>query len=197
MTDPTDVVPAGDLEMLRARLAERAAADGALDVAYRTLDTDIGTLLLAATTVGLVSVTFDGADPDATLGKLAAVLSPRVLESRARLDTAARGVEALVSGAAESFDAPLDLSLASGFRRDVVAALQHIPYGQTRSYADIARDVGSPLAVRAVGSACKHNPLPIVIPCHRVVRSDGSIGQYAGGVAAKQQLLRVEAVHDR
>ncbi|UOW01391.1 methylated-DNA--[protein]-cysteine S-methyltransferase [Agrococcus sp. SCSIO52902] len=193
MADLPGALPAPPLDALRARLAERAAAAGLLDVAYRSLDTALGTLLVAATPAGLVSVTFDGAHPGQTLDRLAAELSPRVLEAPARLDDAARRLERLIAGRARAFDGPLDLSLARGFGREVVERLREIPYGETRSYAEVAAAVGSPRAVRAVGTACRRNPLPIAIPCHRVVRSDGSLGQYAGGTEAKRLLLGVEA----
>lgn len=186
-------LPEPPLDALRARLAEGAAERGLLDVAYRSLDTEVGTLLLAATPVGLVSVTFDGADPDATLERLATALSPRVLEAPRRLDAAAHRLDDLIAGRARAFDGPLDLALARGFGRSVVERLREIPYGETRSYAEVAVAAGSPLAVRAVGSACRRNPLPIAIPCHRVVRSDGALGQYVGGVEAKRRLLDVEA----
>ncbi|WP_413318382.1 methylated-DNA--[protein]-cysteine S-methyltransferase [Agrococcus sp. 1P02AA] len=186
-------LPDPPLEALRAGLAARAAAQQLLDVGYRRLDTELGTLLLAATPAGLVSVTFDGDAPDATLGRLATTLSPRVLEAPALLDDAARGLERLIAGEASAYDGALDLALARGFGRRVVEQLRQIPYGETRSYAQVAQSVGSPAAVRAVGTACRKNPLPIAIPCHRVVRSDGGIGQYAGGSAAKQLLLGVEA----
>lgn len=186
-------LPQPPLAALRAELARRAAANELLDVAYRSLETELGTLLIAATPVGLVSVTFDGDDPASTLERLAAQLSPRVLEAPARLDAAAHGLERLIDGTERHFDGALDLSLAHGFGREVVGQLQQIPYGQTRSYAEVASAVGSPRAVRAVGTACRKNPLPIAIPCHRVVRSDGSLGQYAGGPEAKRILLDVEA----
>lgn len=192
MTEPWERMPEPPLEALRARLAERAADSGLLDVAYRAFETRLGTLLLAATPAGLVSVTFDGDAPEATLDRLAGALSPRVLEAPARLDSAARGLERLIEGRAHAFDGALDLTLARGFGRQVVEQLREIPYGQTRSYADVALAVGSPRAVRAVGTACRKNPLPIAIPCHRVVRSDGSLGQYAGGPEAKRLLLTVE-----
>ncbi|MEV7528281.1 methylated-DNA--[protein]-cysteine S-methyltransferase [Agrococcus sediminis] len=193
MADLPGALPAPPLDALRARLAERAAAAGLLDVAYRSLDTALGTLLVAATPAGLVSVTFDGAHPEQTLDRLAVELSPRLLEAPARLDDAARRLERLIAGRARGFDGPLDLSLARGFGREVVERLREIPYGETRSYAEVAAAVGSPRAVRAVGTACRRNPLPIAIPCHRVVRSDGSLGQYAGGAEAKRLLLGVEA----
>lgn len=187
-----DLVPAGDAEALAALLAERATAAGLVDVRLRTIDTRVGALLLAATTRGLVSVTFDGDDPDETVARLADRLGSRVLRDVRGLDAAARGIEAIADGRARAFDGPVHLALATGFRGDVVRALRDIPYGQTRSYGDVARAVGSPRAVRAVGTACRLNPLPLVIPCHRVVRSDGSLGQYAGGAAAKRVLLDAE-----
>ncbi|MGM1029663.1 MAG: methylated-DNA--[protein]-cysteine S-methyltransferase [Actinomycetota bacterium] len=193
--DLLGALPEPHLDALRARLAERAGEDGLLDVAYRSLDTDLGTLLLAATPAGLVSVTFDGADPGATLDRLASAISPRVLEAPRRLDAAAHGLEDLIAGRARAFEGPLDLALARGFGRSVVERLREIPYGETRSYAQVAAAAGSPRAVRAVGSACRRNPLPIAIPCHRVVRSDGALGQYVGGTAAKRQLLDIEAGH--
>lgn len=186
-------LPEAPLPALRAMLAERAAAAGLLDVAYRRLDTELGALLLAATPAGLVSVTFDGDDPDATLERLALALSPRVLEAPAQLDGAARGLERLITGRDRGFEGALDLTLARGFGRQVVQQLRQIPYGETRSYAEVAQAVGSPRAVRAVGTACRRNPLPVAIPCHRVVRSDGQLGQYAGGVEAKRMLLDIES----
>lgn len=192
MSDLFSAVPAGDAEALADELATRASRAGLVDVRLRTIDTRLGSLLLAVTPVGLVSVTFDGADPDATVERLADRLGPRVLRDVRGLDAAARGIAALADGRARSFDGDLDLALAIGFRGEVVRALRDIPYGETRSYGDVARAVGSPGAVRAVGTACRLNPLPIVVPCHRVVRSDGSLGQYAGGEAAKRTLLATE-----
>lgn len=186
-------MPEPPMAALHARLVERAGERDLLDVAYRSLDTAVGSLLLAATPTGLVSVTFDGRDPGATLERLASELSPRVLEAPGRLDDAARRLEALIAGRARAFDGPLDMTLARGFGRGVVERLRDIPYGETRSYAQVAAAVGSPRAVRAVGTACRRNPLPIAIPCHRVVRSDGALGQYVGGAEAKRLLLGVEA----
>ncbi|WP_217496030.1 methylated-DNA--[protein]-cysteine S-methyltransferase [Agrococcus sp. SGAir0287] len=192
MADPFDAIPAGDAEALAERLARRAVDAGLVDVRVRTIDTRLGTLLLAATPRGLVTVAFHGDEPDATLERLADRLGTRVLRDERGLDGVAREVEALADGRARTFDGALDLTLATGFRGAVVRALRDIPYGETRSYGDVARAIGSPGAVRAVGTACRLNPLPIVIPCHRVVRSDGSLGQYAGGVEAKRMLLGAE-----
>lgn len=177
---------------LHQRLIEAAAADGLLDVAYRTLDTPVGPLLLAATAAGLVRVAYDREGHEAVLARLAGQISPRIMRAPARLDAAAREIEEYFAGRRSVFDVPLDLRLARGFRRAVLARLPEIRYGHTASYAAIAAAAGHPRAARAVGTACATNPLPVVIPCHRVVRSDGSVGEYAGGPAAKLTLLTLE-----
>ncbi len=178
---------------LHDRLVAEADAEGLLDVAYRTVDTPIGLLLLAATTEGLVRVAFDREDHDAVLERLAVAISPRILRAPRRLDEAARQLDEYFAGTRRHFDLPIDFRLTQGFRRRVLEHLQHIGYGATESYAAVAAASGSPAAVRAVGSACANNPIPVVVPCHRVVRSDGTIGQYLGGTEAKQALLALEA----
>jgi len=182
-----------DLARLHRRLERSADSAGLLDVAYRTIDTPVGTLLLAATTLGLVRVAYDIEGHDAVLARLADLVSPRVLHAPARLDTTARQIDEYFAKRRTSFELSVDLRLAEGFRREVVEHLRHIGYGRRESYAQVAAAVGSPRAVRAVGTACARNPLPVVIPCHRVVRSDGSAGQYAGGPLAKTTLLDLEA----
>jgi methylated-DNA-[protein]-cysteine S-methyltransferase len=182
-----------DFAALRARLADQAARDGILDVAYRTLDTPVGELLLAATKHGLVRVAYPAEGHDAVLAALAAQVSPRVLHAPARLDAAARELDEYFARARQVFGLSLDLQLAHGFGRTVLEHLAEIGYGTTASYGAVAAASGSPAAVRAVGTACARNPLPVVIPCHRVVRGDGSIGQYVGGTEAKQALLELEA----
>ncbi len=191
-------VPDDTLGRLRALLAERAEDADLLDVAYRTLDGPLGTLLLAATPVGLVRIAFEVQDHEAVLADLAARVSPRVLAAPRRLDEVAREVDEYLTGRRHRFDLALDLRLARGFRRAVVEHLTDIGYGRTASYAQVAAAAGSPRAVRAVGTACALNPVPLVLPCHRVVRSDGTPGQYAGGAAAKAALLALEAgpAHD-
>jgi methylated-DNA-[protein]-cysteine S-methyltransferase len=178
---------------LHARLVAAAVGDGLLDVAYRTLDTPLGSLLVATTEAGLVRVAFAGQDHAAVLASLAEQISPRVLRAPGRLDEVARELDEYFTGRRDAFDLPLDLRLAHGFRRDVLRHLQDIRYGSTQSYGAVAAATGHPKAARAVGSACRVNPLPIVVPCHRVVRADGSPGEYAGGVEAKRQLLALES----
>jgi methylated-DNA-[protein]-cysteine S-methyltransferase len=181
------------LRVLRERLAAQAQAEGILDVAYRTLDSPVGTLLLAATAVGLVRVAYANEDHDAVIQSLSDRISPRVLNADTRLEQTARQLDEYFAGLRHSFDVPLDWRLSAGFRRTVLNRLPDIGYGQTATYAAVAGLVGHPKAVRAVGTACATNPLPIVVPCHRVVRSDGSMGGYLGGIDAKRTLLTLEA----
>ncbi len=187
----------GTLKRLHERLAGAAADEGLLEVAYRTVDSPVGPLLLAATEQGLLRVAFEIEGHAAVLDRIAAQVSPRVLEVPRRLDLVARELDEYFAGRRRAFDLPLDLRLAHGFRRVVLEHLSDIAYGHTASYAAVAAAAGNPRAVRAVGSACARNPLPLVVPCHRVVKSDGSIGQYGGGVAAKERLLTLEATSAR
>jgi len=189
------VLPAIDEETRRRlhdRLVREAQTAGLLDVAYRTIDSPVGPLLLAATAKGLVRVAYGCENHEKVLERLARDVSPRILHAPERLDGAAREIDEYFAGLRHRFDLPVDLSLAGGFRRLVLTRLRAIDYGRMASYSAIAVAVGNPKAVRAVGTACATNPLPIVVPCHRVVRSDGSIGQYVGGVNAKQTLLTLE-----
>jgi methylated-DNA-[protein]-cysteine S-methyltransferase len=192
MTDLFTDLPAEDTERLRARLAAAGAERGLLDVAYRTMDSPLGSLLLAATPAGLVTVAYPVQDHDAVLTALAARISPRVVRAALRLDGTARQLDEYFTGHRHTFDLPIDLQLAHGFRRTVLEHLRGVGYGTTTNYAGLATAAGSPAAVRAVGTACATNPLPIVLPCHRVIRSDGSIGRYVGGDAAKTTLLALE-----
>jgi methylated-DNA-[protein]-cysteine S-methyltransferase len=181
------------LARLHRRLGEAAEREGLLDVAYRIFDSPVGPLLLAATPRGLVRVAYDTEDHDRVLETLAGRLSPRVLRAPKRLDAAARELEEYFGGQRRAFDLPLDLSLSTGFRLLVQQNLPSIGYGQTRSYRQVAELVGNPKAARAVGTACATNPLPVVVPCHRVLPSDGTPGRYVGGTAAKVTLLNLEA----
>jgi len=182
----------GDLRLLRERLAAAAQADAILDVAYRTVDSPVGRLLLAATDAGLVRVAYPNEDHDAVLQALADRVSPRILSAPIRLEGAARELDEYFSGQRRSFDLPLDWRLSTGFRRAVLSHLTDIGYGRTASYAAVATLAGNPKAIRAAASACATNPLPIVVPCHRVIYSDGRIGNYLGGPDAKRTLLTLE-----
>lgn len=181
------------LARLRGALTARAEADDLLDVAYTIVDSPVGRLLLAATDKGLVRVAYAREDHDAVLESLAHKLSPRILRAPQRLDRAARELDEYFERRRTAFDLELDHSLSHGFRRLVQGRLPEIGYGRTLSYKQVAELVGNPGAVRAVGTACATNPLPVVVPCHRVVKSDGGIGQYVGGVEAKSALLELEA----
>lgn len=180
---------------LHTRLALEAERRKVLDIAYRTLDTPVGNLLLAATAKGLVRVAFPTQGHETVLEHLAARVSPRILHAPARLDDASRQITEYFAGRRTHFDLPLDVRLSTGFRRGVLDHLPDIAYGRTQSYAQVAEAAGSPKAVRAVGTACATNPLPVVLPCHRVVRSDGSTGGYVGGPDAKHTLLALEGAH--
>ncbi|MUL47227.1 methylated-DNA--[protein]-cysteine S-methyltransferase [Mycobacterium sp. CBMA293] len=184
----------GKLAALHDRLEAAAQRDGLLDIAYRTVDSPVGPLLLAATEHGLVRVAYAREDHDAVLQHLADKVSPRVLHAPPRLDLAARELDEYFTRARRTFDLPLDWRLTAGFRSTVLQHLSEISYGQTASYATVAALAGSPKAVRAVGTACAKNPLPVVVPCHRVVRSDGAMGGYLGGAEAKRLLLDLESV---
>ena len=179
-------------DSLRDRLVTQASAEGLLDVTYRIIDSPLGPLLLAATPAGLVRVAYAAQDHDAVLQELSDRVGSRVLLSPSGLDDVARQLEAYFAGRLAVIDVPLDLRLTHGFRRGVLGHLRQIPFGRTESYAEVAAASGSPRAVRAVGSACATNPMPIVIPCHRVVRTGGALGGYVGGLDAKRFLLDLE-----
>lgn len=197
MTDATSTSQATNEEaallgQLGGQLMIKARAKDLIDVSYRVVDSPVGSLLLASTPAGLVRVAFESEDHDKILSLLATKLSPRILKDATRLDAVARQLDEYFAGARHSFDVPLDLKLSTTFRRQVQEELAAIDYGQTWSYSQMAERIGNPKAVRAVGSACATNPIPIVLPCHRVLRTDGSLGGYLGGLDAKTQLLKLE-----
>ena len=177
-----------------AKFLRRAERDGLLDIAYTEVETPVGRLLLAATPRGLVRITFPVESPETVLEQLASTISPRILESPERLDDARRELDLYFEGKLTDFGLPLDWQLSRGFYRKVLRATARIPYGKTRSYGDLARRAGSPRAVRATGTALGSNPLPIVVPCHRVLRTGGALGGYGGGLDVKQHLLELEGV---
>ena len=189
-TPPTD--PAL-LARLHERLESRATGADAPDVHYRTVDSPVGRLLLAATEAGVARVAFEREGEEAVLQSLADRIGPRVLRTPKRLDDAARWFDGYFAGAHDPFGLPLDTRLARGYRLEVLGHLRDVPYGQRVSYAGLAAQTSSPKAVRAVGTACATNPLPLVIPCHRVTRSDGTVGSYLGGPETKVRLLALEA----
>lgn len=176
------------------RFADRAAAEGLLDVAYASVDSPFGSLLVAATPRGLVKLSLPNYDPDETLEDLAVRISPRVVEAPVRLDDARRQLDLYFEGELREFDLPLDWRLSKGFRLRALRAIDRIPYGKTRSYTEIAHRAGNERAVRAAGTACGSNPIPIVVPCHRVLRSGGALGGYGGGLPMKEALLEMEGV---
>jgi methylated-DNA-[protein]-cysteine S-methyltransferase len=182
---------------LRARLAATAESDGILDVAYRVAGSPVGDLLVAATQIGLVHIAYASENHDSVLQSLAERISPAILNARARLDPVARELEEYFDGQRRSFDVPIDWRLSAGFGSTVLHHLPEIGYGHTASYAAVAQLVGNPKAARAVGSACATNPLPVIVPCHRVVRANGGLGGYLGGVEAKRTLLTLEVAASR
>ena len=176
-----------------AKLADRAAADGLLDVAYATVDSPLGPLVVAATPRGLVRVAYSEAvSRDEVLEDLAARVSPRVLEAPARVDEPRRELDEYFAGRRQEFDLPIDWSILRGFTLKVLRETARIDFGELRSYADVTSAAGSPRAVRAAGNALGANPMPVVVPCHRVVRTGGALGGYTGGLERKEFLLRLE-----
>jgi methylated-DNA-[protein]-cysteine S-methyltransferase len=181
-----------DLARAMAGFAEEAEHAGLLDVAYASVDSPLGEVLVARTPRGVVRVNLPNHDPDWWLTTLAEQVSPRVLEAPGKLDDARRQLEAYFEGRLREFDLPLDWQLSHGFYRRALRAIARIPYGLTSSYTEIAAEAGNPRAYRAAGTACGSNPIPIVVPCHRVLRAGGEIGDYGGGPEMKRFLLELE-----
>ena len=182
---PTDVPP----------LAERAAEEGLLDVAYTSVDSPLGLLVVAATPKGLVRVSYtEFRGEDDVLEDLARRVSPRVLEAPAKLDPVRRELDEYFDGHREDFDIPIDWSYLAGFTREVLRATAAIRFGEVSTYAGVAEAAGSPRATRAAGNALGSNPMPVVVPCHRVLRTGGALGGYTGGLERKEFLLRLEGM---
>jgi methylated-DNA-[protein]-cysteine S-methyltransferase len=176
-------------------LGARAEAEGLVDVAYTSVDSPLGPLVVAATPRGLVRVAYtDQGSPDEVLEALAARVSPRVLEAPARLDRVRRELDEYFAGRRTQFETTIDWSQLAGFTRKVLRATARIGFGDTGTYRSVATDAGSPRAVRAAGNALGANPMPVIVPCHRVLRSGGALGGYTGGIERKEFLLRLEGV---
>lgn len=178
------------LEDLLEGVSHRAGNEGLVDVGWTVHDSPVGTLTLAATPAGVVCIAYR--EPSEMLDELAGRISPRVLRAPSRLDGLRRQLDEYFAGLRRTFDMSLDWRLSHGFRRRVLGELVRVSYGETVSYKRLAERAGNPRAVRATGTAMATNPLPIVVPCHRVVRTSGALGQYGGGVHAKEWLLRHE-----
>ena len=174
---------------------ERVAAEGLLDVAYASVDSPLGPLVVASTPRGLVRLAYTGSGgEEEVIESLADKLSPRVLEAPQRLDEVRRELDEYFEGRRDGFDLPIDWSLTRGFTGKVLRQTARIEFGKTSTYAEVASRAGSPRAVRAAGNALGANPIPVVVPCHRVLRSGGALGGYTGGVERKEFLLRLEGV---
>lgn len=200
MTDPrralTDLArrlpTAGPPAATLSGLAERAEREGLLDVAYTQVDSPLGPLTAAATKRGLVTLAYPEQQLDDVLARIAREVSPRILEAPARLDPLRRELDEYFAGDRRRFETRVDWRLTAGFFQAVLRATAKIRYGQVRSYADVAASAGSPKAVRAAGNGLGANPMPIVVPCHRVVASGGKLGGYTGGIERKEFLLDLE-----
>jgi len=183
-----------DLDALRAELARRAADEGVLDVAHGVADSPLGPLTVIVTGRGLVRLSYAHEAIDEQLDEIAARVSPRVLSSPERTDPVRRQLDEYFAGDRRRFDVPIDWRLVRGFTGDVLRATSRIPFGAVSSYREVATEAGSPNAYRAAGNALGSNPIPIVVPCHRVLHTGGGLGGYTGGLERKEYLLRLEGV---
>ena len=191
--EPLDAERLG--ERLGERLSERAAADGLLDVAFTTMGSPLGELLVAVTPRGLVRLAYDDeAVEDEVLAELAERVSPRVLRAPERTDAVRRELDDYFAGRRRDFETRVDWSLVRGFAGEVLRATARVPFGSVTTYRDVAEAAGSPRAYRAAGNALGSNPIPIVVPCHRVLHAGGGLGGYTGGLDRKRRLLRLEGV---
>ena len=183
---------AADAAGAAERLAERAAREELLDVSYTTIDSPFGPLLAAGTERGLVRLAFPEESEDSVLERLAARISPRIMRAPARFDEVARELDEYFVGRRRAFETDLDWSLIGPFGKRVLGVTAAIPYGSVLSYIEVATEAGSPRGSRAAGNALGSNPIPIVIPCHRVLRTGGALGGYGGGLERKRWLLELE-----
>jgi methylated-DNA-[protein]-cysteine S-methyltransferase len=189
--------PSGlDVAAAVRRATERAQAEGAVDITYAEVDSPLGPLVAARTDHGLVRLAYEDFNGglDVVLGDLADRVSPRIVEAPARLDDLRRQLDEYFEGHRQQFEVPIDWSLSHGFTQRILQAIWAIPFGETSNYRDVATAAGNPRATRAAGNACGANPIPIVVPCHRVLRTGGQLGGYTGGVEKKETLLTLEGV---
>jgi len=186
--------PTPDLERMRGALASRAAEEGLLDVAYGVADSPLGPLTVIVTRRGLIRLSYAHEAIDEQLDEIATRISPRILASAERTDSVRRQLDEYFSGDRRRFDVPIDWRLVRGFSGDVLRATARIPFGSVSSYREVAGVAGSPNAYRAAGNALGSNPVPIVVPCHRVLHAGGGLGGYTGGLDRKRFLLRLEGV---
>ncbi|CAN5245585.1 methylated-DNA--[protein]-cysteine S-methyltransferase [soil metagenome] len=194
LTDAVRPAPTLDLDRLRANLARLAGDGGLLDVAHGTYDSPLGPLTVMVTSRGLVRLSYAHEAVDEQLAELAAVVSPRIMAAPERTDAVRRQLDGYFAGTRRDFDVPIDWRLVRGFAGAVLRATAHIPFGAVSSYREIATEAGSPNAYRAAGNALGSNPIPIVVPCHRVLHAGGGLGGYTGGLDRKRYLLRLEGV---
>ena len=181
-----------DIDGLRADLARRAADDGLLDVAHATENSPLGLLTIIVTPRGLIRLSYAHEELDRQLDELASRISPRILHAPARTDAVRRQLDDYFAGKRHDFDVPIDWRLVRGFAVNVLRATARIPFGATSTYRGVATEAGSPNAYRAAGNALNTNPIPIVVPCHRVLHAGGGLGGYAGGLDRKRFLLHLE-----
>jgi methylated-DNA-[protein]-cysteine S-methyltransferase len=179
-----------------AAAARRFAATAPADVNYALVDSPVGTLVAAATPRGLATLSYEDfhGGVDAVLNSLATKLSPRMLESPGKLDDVRRELDEYFEGRRRDFDLPIDWALATEFTRRILQATAAIPFGQTSTYGKVAAQAGNPKASRAAGRALGSNPIPIVVPCHRVVGTNGQLTGYTGGLHRKIALLQIEGI---
>ena len=187
-----DAEGAVDLERANRTLLARAEGEGLIDVAYGQVDSPFGKMLVAGTERGIIRVAFPHRPWDDLLEQIATEISPRVLEAPERLDQVRRELDSYFGGKLDHFSVPLDWRLAKGFQSKALHQIARIPYGRTLSYSEVAAKAGNPRAVRATGTACGANPLPPIVPCHRVVPAGGGVGNYGGGPEMKRALLELE-----
>lgn len=191
--EATRALPAaGPSPAAMKRLVRRAQREGLLDVTYAQVDSPLGPLTAVTTPAGLVTLAYPDRPLDDVLAKIASEISPRILEAPGRLDPLRRELDQYFNGRRQKFDHPIDWSLTRGFFRDVLKATAGIRYGKVSTYAEVAAKAGNPKAVRAAGNGLGSNPIPVVVPCHRVVRSGGGLGGYTGGLERKEFLLDLE-----